>query len=172
MSLATFGPRFESALTFACSKHAGQTRKGNGAPYITHVIAVASLVGEYGGDEDQAIAALLHDVVEDCDVSAEEIAALFGARVASIVTVCTDATTHPKPPWQARKEAHVEKVRAATADAKLVIACDKLHNTQSIVRDRRRPSVGESVWSRFSTGREGMVWYLQAMREALSLIHI
>jgi GTP pyrophosphokinase len=163
-----YGPRFESALAFASSQHLGQERKGSGAPYVTHVIGVASLVGEYGGDEDQAIAALCHDLMEDCGVTRGELAARYGDRVARIVEACSDATTKPKPPWRERKERHLAHTRGAPADVKLVAAADKLHNAQTIVRDLRRPSVGEVVWSRFTAGREPMIWYLGAMTDALA----
>jgi (p)ppGpp synthase/HD superfamily hydrolase len=168
MTLYRYGPRFESALGFASASHFGQHRKGNGAPYITHPLAVASIVGCYGGDEDQAIAALLHDVMEDCGVPREAIASRYGERVASIVEACTDSTARPKPPWRERKETHVSKVRTLPADHKLVVAADKLHNAQSIVRDRQRPSVGEEVWKRFSASRPEVLWYYRAMHDALA----
>ncbi|MCC6522814.1 MAG: bifunctional (p)ppGpp synthetase/guanosine-3',5'-bis(diphosphate) 3'-pyrophosphohydrolase [Polyangiaceae bacterium] len=163
-----WGARFEEALTFAAARHAGQVRKGNGAPYITHPLAVASIVGEFGGDEEQAVAALLHDVMEDCQVSAEEIAATFGAGVAEIVEHCTDTTEHPKPPWRPRKEAHLAKLATLPARAKLVIAADKLHNALATVRDLDRPSVGPVVWSRFRAGRDEVLWYYRAAHAALA----
>jgi (p)ppGpp synthase/HD superfamily hydrolase len=163
-----YGPRFESALAFACSAHFGQRRKGDGAPYITHPLAVAALVGQYGGDEDQAIAALLHDVMEDCGVSRAVIEARYGSRVAIIVEACTDTTERPKPPWRPRKEAHVQRARREPPDVKLVIAADKLHNAHSILRDLRRRSVGEAVWQRFSARRDEVIWYYRAMAEALA----
>jgi GTP pyrophosphokinase len=166
--LPMYGPRFESALSYACACHFGQRRKGSGAPYITHPLAVAAIVGQYGGDEDQAIAALLHDVVEDCEVSPAEIAARYGERVAAIVEACTDTTERPKPAWRPRKEAHVEKVRGLPSDFKLVVGADKLHNATSIVRDRARTSVGEAVWQRFSASREEVLWYYRAMHTALT----
>ncbi len=164
----TYGARFAQALAFANACHEAQARKGNGVPYVTHVIAVASLVGEYGGDEDQAIAGLLHDAMEDAGVTAAEIEERFGAKVAAIVEACTDTVEHPKPPWRARKEAHVAHVRAAPADVKLVVAADKLHNLQTVARDLRRRSVGASVWSRFKAPREGSLWYFGAMIDALA----
>ncbi len=163
-----YGPRFESALAFASSQHHGQTRKGSGAPYITHPIAVASIVGQYGGDEDQAIAALLHDVLEDCDVTREQVAARYGERVAMIVDACTDTTETPKPPWRARKEAHIAKARTQPADVKLVMAADKMHNAITILRDQRRPSVGADVWTRFTADKPEVLWYYRAMSDALA----
>ncbi|MBI4702643.1 MAG: bifunctional (p)ppGpp synthetase/guanosine-3',5'-bis(diphosphate) 3'-pyrophosphohydrolase [Deltaproteobacteria bacterium] len=166
--LPAYGARFESALTFACSRHFGQERKGNGAPYITHPLAVAALVGEYGGDEDQAIAALLHDVLEDCGVTETDVALRYGARVARIVASCTDTTLRPKPPWPQRKQAFLARLRGAPPDVKLVVAADKLHNAQAIVRDLRRASVGDKVWSRFRAGREDVLWYYRAAVDALT----
>jgi len=163
----TYGPRFDSALSFAASCHFGQHRKGGGAPYVTHPMAVASIVADFGGDEDQAIAALLHDVIEDCGVSEEQIAQRYGERVARIVVACTDATEQPKPPWKPRKKAHIERVRHQPGEVKLVIAADKLHNASSILRDRRRASVGEQIWERFSADRDDVVWYYRAMASAL-----
>lgn len=162
-----YGPRFESALAYASAIHHGQRRKGNGAPYIVHPLAVASLVGSYGGDEDQAIAGLLHDALEDCGVAAASIEGRYGARVARIVVACTDTTEDPKPPWRPRKEAHLAKVRGLPEETKLVIAADKLHNALSILRDLRHPQVGEAVWGRFSADREQVLWYYRAMCEAL-----
>jgi (p)ppGpp synthase/HD superfamily hydrolase len=163
-----YGARFESALAFACTSHFGQRRKGDGAPYITHPLAVAAIVGQFGGDEDQAIAALLHDVMEDCDVGRELLAARYGERVAAMVVACTDTTERPKPPWRPRKEAHIARVRREPGDVKLVVAADKLHNANSILRDQRRRSVGDTVWERFSAPRDEVLWYYRAMNEALA----
>jgi len=165
--VSMYGPRFESALAFACAAHFGQRRKGSGAPYITHPMAVASIVGQYGGDEDQAIAALLHDVMEDCGVAEERIRDRYGERVARIVVACTDTTEQPKPPWRPRKEAHIAKVRDEPGEAKLVMAADKLHNALSILRDLRRPSVGDVVWTRFTAEKPDVLWYYRSMTEAL-----
>ncbi len=163
-----FGPRFEAALVHATQLHFGQRRKGSGAPYIIHPLAVSSLVGQYGGDEDQAIAALLHDVMEDCGVTRAELAQRHGERVARIVEACTDTTEQPKPPWRQRKEAHVAKVAAEPAEIKLVLAADKLHNATSIAADLRKGSVGEQVWSRFRADRKSVLWYYHAMVDALA----
>lgn len=168
MTQTMYGPRFESALAFASSAHFGQRRKGSGAPYITHPIAVASIAAQYGADEDQAIACLLHDVMEDCGVSRAALAERYGERVAAIVEACTDTTLDPKPPWRPRKERHIAHVRAQPVHTKLVIAADKLHNAQSILSDLRRKSVGASVWERFTADREQVLWYYQAMSDALA----
>lgn len=163
-----YGPRFESALAFACSAHHGQRRKGSGAPYIIHPLAVASIIGQYGGDEDQAIAGLLHDVIEDCGITREQIAPRYGDRVADMVVACTDATERPKPPWRPRKEAHIAKVRTATHEVKLVICADKLHNALSILRDIRRGSIGHTVWDRFTADKTSVLWYYNAIADALA----
>jgi len=162
-----YGPRFAAALDYACRQHHGQRRKGSDSPYITHPLAVASLIGDYGGSEDQAIAGLLHDVMEDCGVARQDIAERFGEPIAAIVAACTDTTQKPKPPWRPRKEAYVAHLRDQPAHIKLVVACDKLHNAQSILRDRRRASVGETVWDRFSATRDDVRWYYGAVVDAL-----
>jgi (p)ppGpp synthase/HD superfamily hydrolase len=164
-----YGARFARALEFATTSHEHQERKSVGAPYITHPLAVASLVGEYGGDEDQAIAALLHDVMEDCHVTRAQLRADFGETVARIVVACTDTTVLPKPPWRERKEAHLEHVRGEPGRVKLVIAADKLHNASCIVRDLHRKSVGQLVWSRFRATKDEVIWYYRAMTEALGV---
>jgi (p)ppGpp synthase/HD superfamily hydrolase len=157
------GPRFLRAFNFAADKHAGQTRKASTIPYIAHLMGVASLVLEFGGDEDLAIAALLHDVVEDCGGAPmlKEVRRRFGPRVAKIVDGCTDADTHPKPPWRERKETYILHLKSADAETRLVSAADKLNNVRSILSDYR--DVGESVWDRFKGGRDGTLWYYRAL---------
>jgi (p)ppGpp synthase/HD superfamily hydrolase len=157
------GPRFLQAFQFAVDKHAGQTRKASTIPYIAHLMGVASLVLEAGGDEDLAIAALLHDVVEDCGGAPmlNQVRRRFGKRVASVVEGCTDADGCPKPSWRERKEAYIRRLRSADADTRLVSAADKLNNVRSILTDYR--AVGESVWARFKGGRDGTVWYYRAL---------
>jgi (p)ppGpp synthase/HD superfamily hydrolase len=159
------GPRFLRAFHFAAQKHSGQTRKASTIPYITHLMGVASLVLEAGGDEDLAIAALLHDVVEDCGGTPmlKEVRSRFGKRVAEIVDGCTDAYTLPKPPWRERKESYIRRLKNETADTRLVSAADKLNNVRSILSDYR--AIGESVWSRFNGGREGTLWYYRTLRD-------
>ncbi len=159
------GPRLLRAFEFAAEKHKAQTRKASTIPYIAHLMGVASLVLEAGGDEDLVIAALLHDVVEDCGGSPmlKEIRRRFGARVAKVVDGCTDADTYPKPPWRERKEKYIRHLKTADADTKLVSAADKLNNVRSILSDYR--AIGESVWSRFNGGREGTLWYYRTLRD-------
>lgn len=160
-------PRFDEALTFASRFHADQVRKGTGVPYISHLLAVASLVIEHGADEDEAIAALLHDAVEDqggAEVR-EQIRARFGERVAEIVDGCSDADVIPKPPWRQRKEAHLAHLREASPSVRLVVAADKLHNARSVLMDYR--ALGPALWSRFRGGKDGTLWYYRAVVEAL-----
>ena len=159
------GPDFCARFSFAAEKHAGQTRKASSIPYIAHLMGVASLVLEFGGDEDLAIAALLHDVVEDCGGAPmlKEVRRKFGSRVAKIVDGCTDSDTEPKPPWRERKETYIGHLKSADAETRLVSAADKLNNVRSILSDYRE--VGESIWDRFNGGREGTLWYYRALLE-------
>lgn len=159
------GSRFHRAFTFAAEQHSGQTRKASTVPYMAHLIGVASLVLEAGGDEDLAIAALLHDVVEDCGGTPmlREVERRFGKHVAKIVDGCTDSYAEPKPPWKQRKDEYIARLKTETPDTRLVSAADKLNNVRSILSDYR--AIGESVWSRFSGGREGTLWYYRTLRE-------
>jgi (p)ppGpp synthase/HD superfamily hydrolase len=131
-------------------------------------MGVAALVLEAGGDEDLAIGALLHDVVEDCGGAPvlKEIRRRFGARVAKIVDGCTDTDVSPKPPWRPRKEKYIARLRKENADTRLVSAADKLNNVRSILADYR--AIGESVWERFNGGRDGTLWYYRALRDEFS----
>lgn len=165
LSPVKLGPRFLRAFLFAAEKHSAQARKASTIPYIAHLMGVASLVLEAGGDEDLAIAALLHDVVEDCGGAPmlKEVRRRFGNRVAKVVDGCTDADTYPKPPWRERKEKYILHLKQADADTRLVSAADKLNNVSSILRDYR--AIGESIWSRFNGGREGTLWYYRTLRD-------
>ena len=159
--------RFEEALVLAVRLHADQTRKGKNVPYIAHLLGVVSLVLEHGGNEDEAIAALLHDAIEDQghSIILEDIRQRFGETVATIVDGCTDATTFPKPPWRARKEAYIAHLEAASASEHLVSTADKLHNARSILFDYRAD--GEAVWDRFAGGKQGTLWYYRTLLETL-----
>lgn len=158
-------PRFLRAFQFAAEKHKNQARKASTIPYIAHLMGVASLVLEAGGDEDLAIAALLHDVVEDCGGAPmlREVRRRFGDRVAKVVDGCTDSDTDPKPPWRERKDYYLRRLKTEDAGTRLVSAADKLNNIRSILSDYR--AVGESIWSRFNGGREGTLWYYRALRD-------
>jgi len=155
--------RFERGLTFAAQLHADQVRKGTDIPYIAHLLGVASLVLEYGGGEDEAIAALLHDAVEDQGgpPTRARILALFGETVTAIVDGCTDTDEAPKPPWRTRKEAYLAHLSAASSAVLLVSAADKLYNATSILRAYRE--VGEDVWARFGAGRSEQLWYYRTL---------
>jgi len=164
---AVLTERFYTALDYAARLHAAQTRKGSGVPYVSHLLAVAGLVLDHGGDEDEAIAALLHDAVEDQGgaATAAEIRRRFGDRVADIVEGCSDTDVTPKPPWRARKEAYLAHLRAASPSVLLVSAADKLHNARSMLHEYR--NTGEEVWARFNGGREGTLWYFREVIAAL-----
>lgn len=155
--------RFEEALVYATRLHAGQARKGTTIPYISHLLAVAGIVLENGGNEDEAIAALLHDAIEDQGGAAtrEEIRRRFGNTVVEIVDSCTDAEIMPKPPWKPRKEAYIARMRHASASVRLVSVADKLHNTRSILADYR--VLGDALWHRFTGGKEGTLWYYRSL---------
>src|SRR5579871_1791485 len=159
------GPQFQRAFLFAAEKHKGQPRKTTSIPYIAHLMGVASLVFEAGGDEDLAIAALLHDVVEDCGGAPKlkQIRRRFGTRVAKIVDGCTDAYGLPKPPWHDRKVSYINRLKKEDDETRLVSAADKLNNVRSILSDYR--AIGESVWSRFHGGRDGTLWYYRTLRD-------
>lgn len=163
----TLTPRFSEALQFTANLHATQQRKISGEPYLAHLMATTAIVLEHDGDEDEAIAALLHDAVEDQGgkPTLEEIRRRFGQRVAEIVAGCSDADETPKPPWRERKEAHIARLHDAPASIRLVAAADKLHNAQSLLRDYRRH--GPAIWEKFHGGRDGTLWYYRAVAETL-----
>ena len=165
--------RFTDAIDFALVAHCAQVRKGTRIPYLSHLLAVASLVIEHDGDEDAAIAAVLHDAPEDQGGRAmvEQIRARFGAGVADIVVACTDTFDMPKPEWPPRKTKYVEHLADdASLGVCLVSAADKLHNARAIVVDLRH--LGASTWDRFNAPREDQLWYykelLRIFKERLS----
>jgi (p)ppGpp synthase/HD superfamily hydrolase len=161
-----FAQRFEDALVLAHQLHAEQTRKGTAIPYIGHLLAVTAIVIENGGTEDEAIAALLHDAIEDAggDPIRQVIRDRYGDEVLAIVEGCTDTDQTPKPPWRKRKEAYLAHLSEASPSVLLVSLADKIHNAGSILRDLR--TEGDSVWSRFTGGRDGTLWYYRALVEA------
>ena len=160
--------RFAHALTYANTLHATQVRKGANTPYIGHLLSVAGLVLEHGGTEDEAIAALLHDAVEDQggDKTRQEIARRFGSGVADIVSGCTDSDTEPKPPWKERKTAYLAHLRHASPSILRVSNADKLHNARAILSDLQ--TYGDAVWERFTAGKAGTLWYYRALADAFS----
>jgi len=151
--------RFEKALVYAARLHATQYRKGTSRPYLAHLLGVASIVLTHGGDEDEAIAALLHDAVEDQGglKTLRAIRKKFGARVARIVDGCTDSYTVPKPPWLERKKEYLRHLRRADSSVRLVSAADKLYNAREILDDYRTRR--DSVFDRFKGGKKGTIWY-------------
>ena len=158
--------RFEDALTYAVRLHAGQYRKGTRIPYATHLLSVASIALSHGANEDEAIAALLHDAIEDQGgaTTREEIRRRFGDKVTEIVDGCTDAEVMPKPPWRPRKEAYIAHLRKASPSVRLVSASDKVDNARAILADYR--VLGESLWGRFHGGKEGTLWYYRELVKA------
>ncbi len=159
--------RFEKALVYAAKAHAGHLRKGSSIPYVSHLLAVTSITLEHGANEDEAIAALLHDAVEDAGGKARlaDIELKFGKGVANIVAGCTDTDKTPKPPWAERKRAYVAHMRHAPLSVKLVSAADKLHNSRALLSDYR--TFGNALWNRFNGGKEGTLWYHRALVKAL-----
>jgi (p)ppGpp synthase/HD superfamily hydrolase len=157
---------FTAALSYAARLHANQIRKQTERPYIGHLLGVASIVIEYGGDEEMAIAALLHDAVEDQGglPQLRKIRRKFGKRVAEIVDGCTDAYSQPKPPWLERKRAYIARVGKESADVRLVSAADKLSNARETLYELRVH--GEGVFERFAGKKEGTLWYYRALLTA------
>ncbi len=170
MSILT--DRFDQAVAFAREVHHGQYRKGTRVPYLSHPMGVASLVLEYEGDEDEAIAGLLHDVLEDGGAHlAPVIETRFGARVLTMVRECSDAVPQKgeaKPPWKERKLAYIASLEHKTRSALLVTACDKLHNLTAMVRDYRRH--GDALWTRFTASAEETRWYYGEMATRLEAL--
>lgn len=159
--------RFRAALAYAARLHARQARKGTARPYIAHLLGVASTVLTHGADEDEAIAALLHDAVEDQGGKPRlrEIRRKFGQRVAHIVDGCTDSSTEPKRPWLARKKAYLRYLRSADKSTCLVSAADKLYNARDILVDYR--SHAAKIWKRFSGEKRGTLWYYRQVERIL-----
>jgi (p)ppGpp synthase/HD superfamily hydrolase len=171
--------RFTRAVDYARIAHAAQCRKGSNIPYLYHLLGVASLVIEFGGNEDQVIAGLLHDTLEDCGAAHEAaIRAQFGKAVVNIVKDCTDGTAEGKAShtdadakrrdWIERKLAYLAHLKTASDQTLLVSACDKLHNARAIVQDLENPEVGTRVFDRFTGGRDGTLGYYQALAEIFS----
>jgi GTP pyrophosphokinase len=162
--------RFSTALVFAARVHDGQRRKGTGIPYVAHVLGVAAIALEFGADEDEAIGALLHDAAEDAGGEAmlAEIRAQFGDAVGDIVLGCSDSLVEDpaeKRPWLERKETYIAHVAEASRSVCLVSAADKLHNMRAIVTAYR--ASGEDVFARLNGGRDGTLWYYDAVSLAL-----
>lgn len=160
------GHRFDRAVGLARQLHGTQRRKGTEIPYVAHLLAVASLVLEDGGDEDEAIAAILHDAVEDQGgkTTLRHIDRQFGPKVARIVEACSDTDINPKPPWIERKQAYIEHLTHADAATLRVSLADKLHNARAILFDLR--VLGDQLWDRFNASTEQTLWYYGALADA------
>lgn len=161
--MTVLGQRFCDALCLANVLHAEQQRKVSGVPYVSHVLAVASLVIENDGSEDEAIAALLHDAAEDCggQQTLQKIHDQFGSVVANIVLGCSDTLESPKPPWRQRKQSYLIQLAVAGRSVKLVSLADKLHNLRTSVHGFT--IYGDPFWKNFNGGREGMLWYYKEL---------
>ena len=162
--------RFDDALAYTARIHREQRRKGTTVPYVSHLLAVASLTLEHGGTEDQAIAALLHDAAEDQggQERLDDISARYGAGVAKIVADCTDSWVEPKPKWRERKEAYLNSLAGKSRTSLLVSAADKTHNASAIVADLRVH--GPTLWDRFTGGKAGSLWYYRALADKLAAV--
>ena len=164
-----YSNRVSEAFAYALQLHRHQERKGGSAtPYITHLMAVAAIVGEFGGDEDLVIAGLLHDAVEDQGGQdrLKEIRFSFGDKVAHVVDGCSDTDVVDKPPWRDRKEAYIKRLRedhSDDLDILLVSAADKLHNIRAITSDYRQ--FGEDLWERFNGKKDGTLWYYRTLSD-------
>jgi GTP pyrophosphokinase len=173
-ALPTLSPKFTEALLYAGELHGRQRRKGSGIPFLAHLLGVAAIVLEDGGDEDEGIAALLHDAVEDHPrhgATEKEIRERFGVRVHRIVMGCTEPDPHAlerghRGPWEDRKRRYIAHLgEARDSDLLRVATADKLYNARSIINDMR--VVGEDVWKRFSVPKEKTIWYYRAVTDAL-----
>jgi len=158
--------RFSEAMVYAARLHRAQQRKVSGTPYVGHLLRVAGIALEHGADEDEAIAALLHDAIEDQGGAAarEAIHRQFGPRVAEIVEGCSDTDQTPKPPWRERKEAYLARLTHASASVRLVAAADKLDNVRSLLEGYRLK--GEALWESFRGGRDGVLLYFRTVVES------
>ena len=164
--------RFSSAMVMMAELHADQRRKGGKIPYLAHLLAVAGMVLEHGGDEDTAIAALFHDTLEDqgkkfmggADALGQYIEMRFGANVRQIVIECSDTDLYPKPPWRERKEAYLASIPHKSPSALLVSCADKVHNSRSLLFDYQK--IGNKLWERFAGKQTGILWYYRALVDA------
>ncbi|MDD5629399.1 MAG: HD domain-containing protein [Elusimicrobia bacterium] len=159
--------RFDAALLMASRLHHRKPRKGTDIPYLLHILGVVGAAKAYGATEDEAIAALLHDAIEDQGgpPAEAEVREHFGANVAAIVRGCTDTDSARQPDWRARKESFVARLRTASPSVRLIQACDKLQTARAVLADWR--VFGETVWARCNGGKDGTLWYYRAVVGAL-----
>ena len=170
-SAPVVGKRFRDALVWSAELHEEQRRKGGNIPYVAHLIGVASIVLEHGGDEDQAIGALLHDALEDQAhrMTPREIRARFGDKVEAIVEACTDGEPdeqRDRDParWRVRKQKYIDDIATKPVEALLVSMADKLYNARAILEDFR--ALGGALWPRFTAGKDGTLWYYRSLLTA------
>jgi len=167
VSQPKYSERFDDAMNLTMQAFRCKDRKGSGVPYIMHLLAVCAMVGEHGGDEDQIIAALLHDYLEDVpEASAEELSARFGERVARFVVALSDTMVFPKPPWKKRKVAYLAGLGSKPVEIKLISAADKVHNCRSILQDHKL--IGDAIFDRFNPEKAETIWYYEQCVQALS----
>ena len=160
--------KFNEALSYAERLHRNQKRKGTDIPYISHLMTVSSIVLEYGGNEEEAIAALLHDAVEDQggEMTYKYIKTKFGHNIASIVLDCSDTWKQIKPSWRERKESYIRNLEKKKSSSLLVSLADKTHNAESILSDHFE--IGENIWLRFNGGKKETLWYYSELSKSFS----
>ncbi|KAA0918201.1 HD domain-containing protein [Dietzia sp. ANT_WB102] len=167
----TWTPTIDRALAVAARCHAGQTRKDDPTPYIAHPVAVALIVSDFTDDEDVAVAALLHDVLEDVPpsvYSAADMTAEFGERVAELVRGVSEEKTagEETPPWRVRKEGYLARLAEDSPDCLLISAADKIHNLRSMVSAHDK--LGDDMWAIFNAGPEEKLWFYRAIADAVA----
>lgn len=165
-------PRFLDALCYAVQLHGADVRKGTSVPYIAHLFGVCALVLLDGGTEEEAIAGLLHDALEDhADATSRDvIAARFGENVLALVEACSDTPPDykggPKPPWKGRKVAYLDRLETAGPKERRVSLADKLDNARSILADYH--TQGDLLWLRFNAGKEEQLWFYRSLKRIFS----
>jgi (p)ppGpp synthase/HD superfamily hydrolase len=159
--------RFVVAVELANELHGDQIRKGTKVPYISHPLIVSGIVLQHGGGEDEAIAALLHDTVEDCGGKPVmvRIRKRFGDNIADLVDGCSETDIQPKPPWRERKDGYIESIKSANPSVRLISCADKIHNASSIISEYRK--VGERVWDRFKANKTETLWFYTSIINAM-----
>jgi len=162
--------KFDDALLVATRLHTNQKRKGTNIPYVSHLLAVSAIVLENGGNEDEAIAALLHDAVEDQGGAPvlKQIRNQFGDNVADIVDACSEKDIVPKPPWRVRKQRYIDEIAHMSRSALFVAIADKLHNVRTIMSEYRQ--CGDEIWKRFNAGKDDQIWCFNALAEAFMMV--
>ncbi len=155
-------PLIDKAIKFASRAHLGQFRKASDIPYISHPFAVALLLQEAGASNEQIMAGILHDVVEDTDCTLEELERTFGTKVAELVQACSEYDS--SAPWESRKLHTHNFLKTAPEEVLLIVCADKLHNLRCIVEDYEK--LGPEVWKKFGRGEEAQAWYYS------ELVHI